>query len=217
MLGPIAGPLSGPAEAENPDSYAMPPDTAASPDIASPPASDAGATADSPPPPPPPPPQSPPTDTSNAMKTGPIKFIFRGVVMAWIGTRITAPKPELNPHYLLGSKPQRVDPTSAPRRRRRSRRLGGIRNQRLADLNDGNVIRDLPDALHVRRADLGPVGRERHVSAAVVRALTLTNPAMPEPGRRLEHGGDQSVCAGDLVELLGAEVVDDDVEGEEVL
>ncbi|KAK3429878.1 hypothetical protein EUGRSUZ_E01366 [Eucalyptus grandis] len=87
-----------------------------------------------------------------------------------------------------------------------------------ADLEDGDVVGDLLHRLGVRRVELGAGGggAEAHLAALEVGDVDEAGVAGGVPGG-LVQGGGEGGALGDLVELLGVEVVEDDVDGELVL
>ncbi|PON32949.1 hypothetical protein PanWU01x14_356890 [Parasponia andersonii] len=110
------------------------------------------------------------------------------------------------------------DPGDVDLRRRRRRRRSGGRREDLADLDDGDVVGELLHGLD----ELGPeravvvLGGKPDFSAVEVGDVDEAGGARGGAGG-LEHGGSEGGAVGDLVELLGAEVVEEDVDGEDVL
>ena len=97
----------------------------------------------------------------------------------------------------------------------RSRRH--VRREDLADLDDGDIVGDFFDRFDEIGVDLVVVvlGGKADLSALEVGDVDEARGARGGAGG-LEHGGGQGGAVGDLVELFGAKVVEEDVEGEDV-
>ncbi|THU43778.1 hypothetical protein C4D60_Mb02t00360 [Musa balbisiana] len=100
-------------------------------------------------------------------------------------------------------------------RGRSDRGLGGRGGEGGTDLDDGEVVRDLLDGLDEGGSGEGG-GGEEYVAGSLIRDVDEAGGVGCCSGG-LKQGGGEGGAAGELVELLGAEVVDEDVEGEEVL
>jgi len=87
----------------------------------------------------------------------------------------------------------------------------------VADLEDGDVVGEFLDGFDVEGVEGAVVvfGGEAHLAALEVGDVDVAGGAGGGSGG-LEHRGDEGGAVVDLVELLGAEVVDEDVEGEDV-
>lgn len=100
------------------------------------------------------------------------------------------------------------------RSRTRSRR--GFRRQDFADLDDGDVVGNFLDGLDEEGRQISAVGTEPDLTASQIRYVDESGGSRSSSGGLEESGGECGAVA-DLVDFLGAEVVEEDVEGEDVL
>lgn len=99
----------------------------------------------------------------------------------------------------------------------RCRGLGGLAGEDGADVDNGNVVRKLFNGFDEMGGEGAVVvlGGKSDLSALEVGDVNEAGGSGGGAGG-LEHGGSEGGAVGDLVELLGAEVVEEDVEGEDV-
>ena len=102
------------------------------------------------------------------------------------------------------------------RSRRRSFSL--FRRQDLADLDDGDVVWNLLHGFNERGGELAIVapGTEPYLAPFEISDVDEAGGSGGGAGS-LVHGGGESGAVGDLVELLGAEVVEKNVQRKDVL
>lgn len=87
----------------------------------------------------------------------------------------------------------------------------------LTDLQDGDIIRDLLQGLNKVSSECAIAVFNTEANLAAFEGGDVDIAGGSRGGsRRLEHGGGEGGSVGNLVEFLGAEVIDEHVEGENI-